>query len=384
MFENPFSPIFGGKPGVFFGRESILKLFAHAMIDTGSEDRAIFVTGTRGSGKTALLEQLSIKAGDKKRVVIDLGPENMIMQLVHVLAGFDEVTKTVSPQANVNILGIGGGVSTGSVSKTERIGRENLQELLLKACSNSKKGVLITVDEIQKVPIEDVSSLCNAFQMVSRKGYDIMLVVAGLPYAYSEIIRHEGCTYLRRATHIELGLFTWDEAEEAFEKAFSLVKGLTVNKDLITKLNQTSFGHPYLMQLLGYHLVLLINDKETGKKHQVEEKEIEEATANAIYAYEQRALKPLLDELPNNEKMYLIKMSECLNSDRLALCSDIARKMGVKQNNLSRARAYLIDHGIIAAPEHGKVMFCIPYLADFVKKDTQVAGAVEIARQRKV
>ena len=358
MFENPFSPIFGGKPGVFFGRESILKLFDHAMIDTGSEDRAIFVTGTRGSGKTALLEQLSIKAGDKKRVVIDLGPENMIMQLVHVLAG--------------------------SVSKTERIGRENLQELLLKACSNSKKGVLITVDEIQKVPIEDVSSLCNAFQMVSRKGHDIMLVVACLPYAYSEIIRHEGCTYLRRATHIELGLFTWDEAEEAFKKAFSLVKGLTVNKDLITKLNQTSFGHPYLMQLLGYHLVLLINDKETGKKHQVEEKEIEEATANAIYAYEQRALKPLLDELPNNEKMYLIKMSECLNSDRLALCSDIARKMGVKQNNLSRARAYLIDHGIIAAPEHGKVMFCIPYLADYVKKGEQIAGTVEIARQRRV
>ena len=140
MFENPFSPIFGGKPGVFFGRESILKLFDHAMIDIGSEDRAIFITGTRGSGKTALLEQFSIKAGDKKRVVIDLGPENMIMQLVHVLAGFDEVTKTVSPQASVNILGIGGGISTGSVSKTERIGRENLQELLLKACSNSKKG----------------------------------------------------------------------------------------------------------------------------------------------------------------------------------------------------------------------------------------------------
>lgn len=84
------------------------------------------------------------------------------------------------------------------------------------------------------------------------------------------------------------------------------------------------------------------------------------------------------------QTVYLIKMSECLNDDRLALCSEIARKMGVKQNNLSRARAYLIDHGIIAAPEHGKVMFCIPYLADFVKKDAQVAGVVEIARQRKV
>ena len=384
MFENPFSPIFGGKPGVFFGRESILKLFDHAMIDTGSEDRAMFITGTRGCGKTALLEQLSMRAEAKKRVVIDLGPENMIMQLVHILAGFDEMTKTVSPQASLNILGFGGGVSTGSVAKTERMGRENLQELLLEACSNSKKGVLITVDEIQKVPIEDVSSLCNAFQMVSRKGYDIMLAVAGLPYAYSEIIRHEGCTYLRRAAHVELGLFTWDEAEEAFEKAFSLVKGLMVSRELITKLNQASYGHPYLMQLLGYHLVLLINDGKTEKKHLVEEKEVEDAIANAVYAYEQRALNPLLDEIPNNEKTYLIKMSECLDTDRLASSSDIARKMGVKQSNLSRARSYLIDHGIIAAPERGKVMFCIPYLADYVKKDAQVADVVEIARQRRV
>ena len=75
MFTNPFSPIFGGKPDVFFGRENILKLFEHAMLDPGSDDRAIFITGTRGCGKTSLLEQLSIRAKSRKRKVIDLGPE---------------------------------------------------------------------------------------------------------------------------------------------------------------------------------------------------------------------------------------------------------------------------------------------------------------------
>ena len=87
MFENPFSPIFGGKPDVFFGRKSILNRFDQAMIDPGSNDRAMFITGTRGSGKTALLEQLSIRAQGKKRTTIDLGPENTIAQLIHVLAG---------------------------------------------------------------------------------------------------------------------------------------------------------------------------------------------------------------------------------------------------------------------------------------------------------
>lgn len=89
MFSNPFSPIFGRKPDVFFGRERILNLFDHAMIDVGSDDRAIFITGTRGSGKTALLEQLSIRATVKKRKVIDLGPENTIEQLIYSLTGYD-------------------------------------------------------------------------------------------------------------------------------------------------------------------------------------------------------------------------------------------------------------------------------------------------------
>lgn len=384
MFSNPFSPIFGGKPDVFFGREKILNLFDHAMIDVGSDDRAIFITGTRGSGKTALLEQLSIRARAHKRKVIDLGPENTISQIIYALTGYDEVTKTVNPQANVNVLGFGGGISAGSVSKTEHITKDNLQTILLDACTNNKNGILFTIDEIQKVPIEDVSSICNAFQMASRKGYDIMLAVAGLPYAYSEIIKHEGCTYLRRATHEELALFTWEEAADAFCRVFSSINGLDVNDSIIENLNQACYGHPYIMQLLGYYLILHINEHASGKKHIVTDDEFQVAVSNALFAYEQRALKPLLDELPNSEKAYLIRMSECLNSERLADTSAIARKAGVPQNKLSRPRAYLIDHGIIASPEHGKVMFCIPYLADYVKKEEQQSDAITVARQRKV
>ena len=384
MFKNPFSPIFGGKPDIFFGREEILKLFDYAMIDSGSEDRALFITGSRGSGKTTLLEQLSIRASTKRRTVIDLGPENMISQLVYQLSGFDEMTKTVSPQVNVSILGTGGGISAGAVSKTEHAGRERLQELLIKACSDSEYGILVTVDEIQKVPIEDISALCNAFQMASRKGKDIILAMAGLPYSYNEVIRHEGCTFLRRAAHVELSLFTWEETADAFEKAFSAIKGLVVDEPEISDLNRVSYGHPYLMQLLGYHLILQVNEHDPGKRYKVTEKEIEEAIANSILAYEKRSLKPLMEELPNSEKKYLTKMSECLDEERLAETADIAHSLGVPQNKLSKTRARLIDNGIIAAPEHGKVMFCIPYLADYVKKEEQMASAVEVARQRRV
>lgn len=384
MLNNPFSPIFGGKPGVFFGRSDILSRFDLAMIDQGSDDRAFFFTGTRGSGKTALLEQLSIKAANAGRVVIDLGPVDTIAQLIHELAGFDEKTETISPQASISILGTGGGISAGSVSKTRRPGRESLQSLVLEACSRSKNGLFVTVDEVQKIPLEDISALCNAFQMASRKGHDIMLAVAGLPYSHSDITRHESCTYLRRAAHEELGLFTWEETEEAYGKIFNSIKGLEVDRKCLDRLNTSSYGHPYLMQLLGYHLILRVNENSEEKKHRVREEEVETAVSNALLAYENRALRPLLDELPDGERKYLSAMSDCLNDDRLALTSDVAKTLGSSQNKLSRVRANLIGNGIIATPERGFVMFCIPYLADYVKKDKRPAATVEIARMRRV
>ena len=91
-----------------------------------------------------------------------------------------------------------------------------------------------------------------------------------------------------------------------------------------------------------------------------------------------------MDELSESEKSYLVQMSECLDSERLADTSEIADRLGVSANKLSKSRARLIDHGIIAAPERGKVMFCIPYLADYVKKDEYVADAITVARQRRV
>ena len=111
---------------------------------------------------------------------------------------------------------------------------------------------------------------------------------------------------------------------------------------------------------------------------------MDEAIENALLAYEQRALKPLVEELPDSDKKYLTAMSAIMDDDRLAATSDIARKLGVSQNRLSKVRAHLIDNGVIAAPEHGKVMFCIPYLADYMKKDKYMGSVIEVARERRV
>ena len=384
MFANPFSPIFGGKPGVFFGRDEILRRFNLAMEDPGSDDRALFFTGTRGSGKTALLEQLSIRAGERGLRVIDLGPEDTIAQLTFALTGFDESTTTLAPQASASTLGSGGSLSVGAVAKTRRPGRESLQALFLEACEKAEHGLLVTVDEVQKVPVDDVSSLCNAFQMASRKGHDVLLAVAGLPYSHDEIVGHEGCTYLRRAAHEELGLFSWEVAARALRDVFDRIKGLTVGDDLLDTINKASYGHPYLMQLLGYHLIRVINNGDPGKRHEANGGEVEQAMELSMLAYERRALKPLVDELPATERRYLRAMAQRLDDDRLVSTESVAKSLGTTQKSLGKARARLMGNGIIAAPERGKVMFCVPYLADYLCRDEAQTDTVTQARLRRV
>lgn len=383
MRNNPFSPIFGGKPSLFFGRKTFLRRFELAMADQGSEDRALFFTGTRGCGKTALLEQLSQRASKRGYHVIDLGPDDTVPQLLHALVRHDEVTTTVNPQAGISVMGMGGSIGAGSISKTTRYGRENLQPALLDACSHAKRGIFVTIDEIQKVPVDDVSAICNAFQMASRKGHDILLAVAGLPYAHKRIIHHEGCTYLRRAPHEEIGLFGWDEADEAFRGAFSRIDGVAVEQEEIDDLNRTSYGQPYLMQLLGYHLINEL-PQEARKTVLATSEQMEASKALSLTAYERRALQPLLDELTDAEVCYLRAASSTLDEERLARTADIARKLGKNLHQLSRVREQLIGYGYLASPAYGKLTFCVPYLADYVMRSDDTSSALSVVRQRRV
>ena len=96
------------------------------------------------------------------------------------------------------------------------------------------------------------------------KAADVMIAVAGLPFAHSQVIQYRGCTYLRRASHEELGLFSRDEARSAHRRF------------LAHRRPQGSGGCPreaggdqlrpsYLMQLLGYYLVVFCNDRKERK-----------------------------------------------------------------------------------------------------------------------
>lgn len=379
MFKNPFSPVFGGHPEVFFGRSELLSSFSVALADPSSEDRALFVTGTRGSGKTALVEQLIRRADEKGWHVIDLGPDHTVQTMLRSLAGYDERTTTVDPHLSVSVLGSGGSVGGRSTSKTVRLDVADLPTQFLEACERHPRGVMVAIDEVQKVPIDEVSAICNAFQLASRKGHSVILVVAGLPYAHDKVIQHEGCTYMRRAHHVELGLLSRNEAREALMTAFRFNRGLACADELLDRLLRASYGHPYMLQLLGYYLIRTINEKEHASEHVVGEGDVEETIDLAVSAYEGRSLRPLVSELTAAERGYLVATSKALDGSRMAQTAVVASILGKEPNAVSYLRDSLIRNGVLIAVGRGKLMFNIPYLAAYLQ-----GGNMEDANLRRV
>ena len=101
-----------------------------------------------------------------------------------------------------------------------------------------------------------------------------------------------------------------------------------------------------------------------------------------LEAYHQRALAPLVQVMPESEREYLRAMASVVDESRVVETADIAAALGREQKQLSMVRESLIDNGIVASHKRGALLFLIPYLAEYFRRndtelDPDVAAALE-------
>ena len=344
----------------------------------GSEDRTLFVTGTRGCGKTSLVERLSQQARSNGWLVFDVNAENALASLFRQVVRFDTQTSTFSPRLRVTVLGSGATVGGKGSTKASHYTVDDLDTVFLEACTQARTGVFVTIDEIQKMELDDVSRVCGAFQMASRKGCDVALVAAGLPHAFEQIIHHDGCTYMRRSVHEELGLFSHDEVEQALRTAFGEIRGLDVSAAAMDELVARSGGHPYMMQLLGYHAVEYANQHHASHPYELTCEDIQIIVPVALEAYERRSLKPLVDAMSSGEADYVRAMVRVMGDGRVAATGAVVETLGKTHQQVAPHRRGLMDSGVIVAGGHGEVRFNIPFLRDYLKKEKTQENALEL------
>ena len=192
---NPFKPTAGMNPPELIGRDEILDDFTEALENgPGAPDRLLRVSGVRGVGKTVLLNAFGDIAREHGFHVVDVAAN----------AGFcDRILGALSRNREVSSLSVSPsilGVSLGSVEISKSA--TQLGEAMYEASRNG--GLLITLDEIQDAPLDEMRELGNEIQLLVRQGANVAFAFAGLPASVDGVVVDETLTFLQRAKHVDL------------------------------------------------------------------------------------------------------------------------------------------------------------------------------------
>ena len=152
----------------------------------------------------------------------------------------------------------------------------------------------------------------------------------------------------------EIGLFTWEEAEDAFADTFACVEGPSIRREEADTLNEASYGYPYLScSFWDTTSSPIWMSMAVDGRHVVNWRDVDEVVPMAVRAYERRALKPLVDELSDLKLKYLRAMSECLDEERL---TDYVRRPESASSaiEVARQRRVLKNPSTCASPASPK------------------------------
>ena len=354
---NPFKPTAGAEPPVLAGRKKVIDDFTDGLTEgPGAPGRLMRISGPRGSGKTVLLTELGDIAKNKGWVVVDeTAGKGLVDRIMERLA-------RQLPEANASMdIDLGfvkahAGVSSGT-------GGADIRTVLDEACGRiGKKGVLVTVDEVQDADKGEMAAISQAVQHLIREKKDVAFVFAGLTMGVADFINGEAMTFLRRAKAEQLKSIPDDDVAAAFEKTFG-DSGMPIAGNALSAAVAATGGYAYMVQLVGYN-VWKVARRHFGKSPAVTMEDVREGAEMAMGDYVEAVIEPALSRLSKRAMSYLVEMS---GSDGPSSTGCVAKSLGVSAQSLSSVRASLIAKQVIEPTEaRGYVDFAIPWMREYV------------------
>lgn len=354
---NPFKPTAGAEPPVLAGRKKVIEDFTDGLTEgPGAPGRLMRISGPRGSGKTVLLTELGDIAKDKGWVVVDeTAGKGLVDRIMERLA-------RQLPEANASMdIDLGfvkahAGVSSGA-------GGADIRTVLDEAAGRiGKKGVLVTVDEVQDADKGEMAAISQAVQHLIREKKDVAFVFAGLTMGVADFINGEAMTFLRRAKAEQLKSIPDDDVAAAFEKTFG-DSGMPIAGNALSDAVAATGGYAYMVQLVGYN-VWKVARRHFGESPAVTTEDVREGAEMAMEDYVEAVIEPALSRLSKRAMSYLVEMS---GSDGPSSTGCVAKSLGVPAQSLSSVRASLIAKQVIEPTEaRGYVDFAIPWMREYV------------------
>lgn len=349
--KNPFKPTAGMNPPELIGRDGILEEFGEALENgPGAPDRLMRISGARGVGKTVLLNALGKMAEDQGFQVINVASnQGFCERILHALSRKVQVkAASVAP----SVLG----VSMGSVEVSKPA--YSFGEAMLAASKHG--GLLVTLDEIQDAPEEEMRALGNEIQLLIRQGANVAFVFAGLPSAVDDVVGDKTLTFLQRAKHVELSKLLDFEVSDSVAETIAST-GKRIAPDVAELLATAAAGYPFMVQLVGYNSWQAAERRGSAE---VTREDVERGIRVARQSFDAMVIEPALRRLPEKQLEYLLAMAACQAVPPSS--GEIARIMHKSSKEIGTYRKRLIGSNVIEPAGYGKVDFAIPYMREYL------------------
>lgn len=361
---NPFTPTFGVSPIIVMGRAQIVDRFSDGLLGgAGDPRRTLLISGPRGIGKTITLNEIEDAAAKVGWVVARAQPHSLIKPLVD--STLPQAIQTLRQDGSnprrvtgINVAGIGG-ISTETTEAEKPV--PSLIARLNTLCDTvgAQSGVVITLDEVQSADPRELWELSSAIQDLRRDNRDIAFAAAGLPDGIAQLLKHPGTTFLRRAQHVSLAPMTPAETTEVL-RSTAAEGNVSFNSEALEQATSITRGYPFLIQLLGFHLVEEVRARAERKIQVVD---IRAVSPTVMDTLGQLVHEPALAGVPHSQIEYLAAMAELQKDMSPVDTGDIAAHLGKRPQELTMARQGLIQRELVYSPRRGTLNFVIPHMA---------------------
>jgi len=360
--KNPFNPLFGRKPELFYGREQIINSYIMSKENLNDPNSTTIITGLRGSGKTSLLSDISdTLSSDKTNICVEVTAHDGMLRdiLTEIsLKGKRFLNNKLGSLQSFNVGAVGFSFGFSRFPKEELGFRHSLQ-MMLDELSNHGICVIFILDEVHN-DTPDMREFAITYQHMLREKKDVMLLIAGLPSSVFDVLNDKVLTFLRRANRILLENISIEIVRLEYKQIFNM-SFPDIDEKYVDRIATVSMGYPYLIQLLGYNLW---NQFSAANETSIE---------MAIALSKETLFKDVHDlvwyELSEKDKEFLIAMSV---DERESKFADILLRLGVEKNYATKYRARLLDAGIVESSGRGLLVFTLPFMREYVLRKSEM------------
>ncbi|WP_369084845.1 ATP-binding protein [Ferrimicrobium acidiphilum] len=342
MPRDPFTPTFGVSPPLLIGRDDLIAEFATSLADDrGSSTRATIYTGSRGIGKTTMLNVVERVAREHGWLVIS----------ETAYAGFVDWLTNIALSGLLASHGYSNTTaSTQSFGDQLKLVSDHLRSL--------HSGVLITLDELNDAQFDELREFGAALYQAFPDNGTVAFVGAGLPRPVNLMLADLALANFQQADLHVLEPVDLDDAKRALrvptEDSAREIEPLALDDAA-----RATEGYPFLIQLLG-HLI--------SHEHPDERVITRDDVASGVLKMHERIgswrLESELTELSENDRVLLVAMATDHGPSKT---SAIASRLAIGQDYLDEWLAHLIERGVIYQTRHGEVDFVQPLLREYLR-----------------